>query len=73
MSLSVESTDPITLIVDQGRGPQGPPGPAGTDGVVVGLGGVTHEEFDAHVSSEDPHPVYDNGGSFTLLYLNAKV
>jgi hypothetical protein len=26
-----------------------------------------------HILSELPHPVYDNGASFTLLYENAKV
>lgn len=26
-----------------------------------------------HVNSEDPHPVYDDGRSFYLLYENAKV
>lgn len=26
-----------------------------------------------HVNSEDPHPVYDDGRSFELLYQNAKV
>jgi hypothetical protein len=29
--------------------------------------------FPEHVNSELPHPVYDDGASFTLLYENAKV
>lgn len=32
MSLTVVNSDPITLIVDQGRGPVGPAGPAGPQG-----------------------------------------
>lgn len=62
-----------TILVDQGRGPQGAQGPPGADGVVIGLGGVTHDELENHIEAETPHPVYDDGASFTLLYLNAKV
>lgn len=29
--------------------------------------------FTSHVNSELPHPIYDDGESFTLLYENAKV
>jgi hypothetical protein len=64
-------SQPYTILVDQGRGPQGPPGPSGPPG--EDADGVSHEEFDDHVNSEIPHPVYDDGASFTLLYLNAKV
>lgn len=29
--------------------------------------------FSAHINSDLPHPVYDDGAAFTLLYENAKV
>lgn len=50
-------------------GPQGIPGPPGANGQV----GVTEPVFEAHVNSELPHTVYDDGASFLLLYENAKV
>lgn len=34
---------------------------------------VTHEHLTDHVNSLTPHPVYDDGPSFILLYENAKV
>lgn len=38
-----------------------------------GGGGVSYSDFQSHIDSEDPHPVYDDGSSFILLYQNAKV
>lgn len=35
--------------------------------------GVSVETFEAHVGSEEPHIVYDDGTAFTLRYENAKV
>ena len=34
---------------------------------------VSQADLDAHVQSETPHPVYDDGPSLLLLYQNAKV
>jgi hypothetical protein len=36
-------------------------------------GGTTPENLFAHVHSSTPHPIYDDGPSFELLYQNAKV
>lgn len=36
-------------------------------------GGPTSQELIDHVNAAEPHPVYDNGPSLTLLYQNAKV
>lgn len=36
-------------------------------------GGVSQEDLTAHIDSDTPHPVYDDGPSFLLLYENAKV
>lgn len=47
----------------------GPPGPQGE----TGSEGPMNDELPAHIDSELPHPVYDDGASFTLLYDNAKV
>lgn len=38
-----------------------------------GSGGISDEELLNHINSLTPHPVYDDGPSFTLLYENAKV
>lgn len=35
--------------------------------------GVSQSVLNAHVNSETPHPVYDEGPSLLLLYENAKV
>ena len=43
------------------------------DAVVAGSGGVSEQDLTDHVNSETPHPVYDDGASFLLLYNNAKV
>lgn len=43
------------------RGPEGPPGE------------VSLEMLSSHVESQNPHPAYDDGPSFLLLYQNAKV
>lgn len=37
------------------------------------VSGVTQAELDAHINSELPHPVYEDGADLTLLYENAKV
>lgn len=34
---------------------------------------VTFQDLDDHINSQTPHPVYDDGPTFTLLYENAKV
>lgn len=36
-------------------------------------GAVTQEQLLTHVNDPDPHPNYDDGSSFVLLYENAKV
>ena len=36
-------------------------------------GGPSDVELDAHINSETPHPVYDDGPSLLELYQNAKV
>lgn len=40
--------------------------------VVIEQGGVSAPQFQAHQDSETPHPFYDDGSSFLLLYENAK-
>jgi hypothetical protein len=35
--------------------------------------GEESSSLSAHIDSELPHPVYDDGASFVLLYENAKV
>lgn len=37
------------------------------------VSGVTQQQLTNHVDAEEPHLVYDNGASLTLLYENAKV
>ncbi len=39
----------------------------------VGDGGTVPMDLSAHVNSSLPHPAYDDGPSFFLLYQNAKV
>lgn len=39
----------------------------------LGGSGISEVEFEAHIDSELPHPTYDDGTSFELRYLNAKV
>lgn len=39
----------------------------------LSLSPSVQEVVDEHVNSETPHPVYDDGPSFELLYQNAKV
>jgi hypothetical protein len=36
-------------------------------------GEVSDEELLAHIDSETPHPIYDDGPSLVLLWENAKV
>lgn len=43
-------------------------GPPGQDGAAGG-----EDALLAHIDSELPHPIYDDGASFFLLYENAKV
>lgn len=38
-----------------------------------GGGGVSAADLEAHIEAENPHPVYDDGTTFTLRYENAKV
>lgn len=56
------------------KGPPGPPGPAGPAGP-AGLSGDQEADnlVTEHVLDETPHPAYDDGPSFLLLYQNAKV
>jgi hypothetical protein len=53
----------------------GPPGTDGVDGVdgIDGDGSGFAIVLDEHVVDTSPHPVYDDGPSFSLLYENAKV
>jgi len=39
----------------------------------AGDGGAAQAALDAHIASQTPHPVYDDGPSLLLLYQNAKV
>lgn len=41
--------------------------------IVIDAGGVSFEQLEEHVESPNPHPAYDDGPSFLLLYQNAKV
>lgn len=41
--------------------------------IVGETGSVTMVEFLAHIDAAEPHPAYDNGADFVLLYENAKV
>lgn len=44
------------------------------DEVTIGDGSeAAHQELVAHINSLTPHPIYDDGPSFLLLYQNAKV
>lgn len=47
----------------------GPPGVKGDQGET----GPVDPSLADHVISELPHPIYDDGASFVLLYENAKV
>lgn len=53
----------------------GLPGPAGRDGR-DGIDGQDGSDMSylvaEHIESQTPHPVYDDGPSFLLLYQNAK-
>ena len=44
-----------------------------SDQINGGFGPDFGEALDAHINSTTPHPVYDDGPSFVLLYQNAKV
>jgi len=48
-------------------GPPGPPGPQGPAGVDTALA------LNEHIMDENPHPVYDSGIDWLVLYENAKV
>lgn len=69
---------------DQGEpgpvGPQGPVGPEGPEGPVGPVGppgdatdALTQADLTLHINAEMPHPTYDDGTSFILLYENKKV
>lgn len=65
IDLTFEAGQVITLEVST-PSPPGPPGPPG-------LNGLSAEALQEHVDNSSPHPIYDDGPSFLLLYENAKV
>lgn len=67
-----EITVAETVLEVQLLSDMGPPGPKGDIGP-QGPPGSGDSLLPAHISSELPHPVYDDGASFLLLYENAKV
>lgn len=67
-----EITVTETVLELQLTGDIGPPGPQGIQGP-EGPPGSGENLLPAHIISELPHPVYDDGASFLLLYENAKV
>jgi len=75
-----EPPDPVPPVVVEFSelgtvGPQGEPGPPGTPGAPGAPGNNVEFEaaLDDHRNDRSPHPVYDDGPSFLLLYMNAKV
>lgn len=63
----------VTLIANTGPpGPEGPQGEQGPQGE-YGVGEGEESSLPEHIEAELPHPVYDDGASFILLYENAKV
>lgn len=75
-SISMEEIPPVVAVGPQGpQGIPGPMGPRGQDGISIGDGGgVTPEQLastvQAHIISTQPHPVYDDLPSLTLLFEN---
>lgn len=37
------------------------------------VGDLTRADLEDHIAAPNPHPAYDDGPSFTVLYQNAKV
>lgn len=67
ISVSVHDAPPINVIVEA---------PLPEYFVTVsegGGGGLDPAALQAHISSPNPHPIYDDGPSLALLYQNAKV
>ena len=60
--INSESQVLTTVSVVGERGPQGPPGPPGSDG--------DGSAVNTHISSETPHPVYDDMPSLILIFNN---
>lgn len=46
---------------------------AAIESQVENAGGVTQAQLTTHIEDPNPHPAYDDGQSFALLYKNAKV
>lgn len=67
-----EITVTETVLDVQLTSDMGPPGPKGDTGP-QGPPGESVLDLTEHIAAELPHPVYDDGASFILLYENAKV
>lgn len=69
IEVTVEAPPVISVEVSEVGlvGPPGPDGPPGPPGASAGA------LLDEHVNDDLPHPAYDDGPSFELLYQNAKV
>lgn len=66
ISVSIEETPAISVSLSELglTGPRGAEGPPGDSSGPL---------LDEHVNAAMPHPAYDDGPSFALLYENAKV
>lgn len=60
----IGASDPARVVVLAASTVAGPQGPAGVDTANLML---------EHVNAAEPHPVYDDGPSLSLIYENAKV
>lgn len=67
-----EITVSETVLEVQLTSNMGPPGPKGDTGP-EGPPGSGDSLLPAHIIAEIPHPIYDDGTSFVLLYENKKV
>lgn len=75
VKVSLYSGIELEVMLTSNLGPPGPKGDKGDKGDEgdVGPQGPMDPSLPAHVLAELPHPVYDDGASFVLLYENAKV
>lgn len=67
----IDGADVVITLLDNigppgASGEPGPPGPAGPPGPM-------DPGLPDHIIAEIPHPIYDDGTSFLLLYENKKV